>query len=101
MVRGAFETVDSKVAHDCGVIVEDPAFWSTRDVGESPFTYQAGVGGVITGWDVGVLGQAVGETRRLRIPPQEGYGAAGFPAWSIPPGATLTFEIEVLNIQGQ
>ena len=47
------------------------------------------------------MGQAVGETRRLRIPPQEGYGAAGFPAWSIPPGATLTFEIEVLNIGGR
>jgi len=32
---------------------------------------------------------------------QEGYGAGGFPAWGIPPGATLAFEIEVVKNEGQ
>ena len=36
-----------------------------------------------------------GEVRRLEIPAEEGYGAAGFPAWSIPGDAALTFEIQV------
>ena len=29
----------------------------------------------------------------------EGYGANGFPAWGIPPGGTLYFTIEVLEIK--
>ena len=28
------------------------------------------------------------------------YGANGFPAWGIPPGGGLLFEIEVLKIKG-
>jgi peptidylprolyl isomerase len=93
---------DTVVVHAVGHVEQSgKKFWSTRDKGESPFTYQAGVGGVITGWDVGALGMRVGETRKLRIPAEEGYGAAGFPAWGISPGACLLFELEVLSIQGK
>jgi U3 small nucleolar RNA-associated protein 21 len=74
-------------------------FWSTRDEGQKPFTYPAGVGKVIKGWDKGCLGMGLGETRKLLIPSAEGYGAKGFKAWGIPPGATLHFEIEVLKIK--
>lgn len=59
---------------------------------------QAGVGGVITGWDQGCLGMQLGEERELIIPAAEGYGASGFPAWGIPPGGTLNFTIEILKI---
>ena len=55
-------------------------FWCTKDAGQKPFSYQAGVGGVIKGWDQGCLGMAVGETRKLTIPGHEGYGGGGFPA---------------------
>ena len=38
--------------HATGVVLETgKKFWSTKDPGQQPFTYQAGVGGVITGWD--------------------------------------------------
>jgi FKBP-type peptidyl-prolyl cis-trans isomerase len=40
----------------------------------------------------------VGETRRLSIPASEGYGAAGFAEWNIPPNADLTFDVTVLSI---
>eukprot|EP00922_Rhytidocystis_sp_ex-Travisia-forbesii_P009646 GHVS01014102.1.p1 GENE.GHVS01014102.1~~GHVS01014102.1.p1 ORF type:complete len:280 (-),score=61.05 GHVS01014102.1:1052-1891(-) len=73
-------------------------FWSTRDAGQQPFKYTAGVGEVITGWDQGVLGMAQGEVRGISIPGNQGYGAQGFPAWGIPPNADLHFEIEVLSI---
>ena len=73
-------------------------FWSTKDPGQEPFTYQAGVGGVIKGWDQGCLGMAIGEERELVIPADEGYGADGFPAWGIPPGGTLNFTLECLKI---
>ena len=43
---------------------------------------------------------SLGEVRKLTIPADEGYGKRGFPAWGIPPGGTLFFEIEVLKISG-
>ena len=85
--------------HALGVVKQTGAkFWSTKDAGQQPFTYQAGVGGVITGWDQGCLGMQVGEIRELDIPAHEGYGARGFPAWGIPPNGGLVFTIEVLRI---
>mmetsp|Transcript_36564 Transcript_36564/g.70208 ORF Transcript_36564/g.70208 Transcript_36564/m.70208 type:complete len:163 (-) Transcript_36564:556-1044(-) len=74
-------------------------FWSTKDAGQRPFEYKAGVGGVIKGWDQGCLGMKKGEIRKLEIPADEGYGTQGFPAWGIPPDSELIFEIEVLKIK--
>ena len=67
------------------VVETGKKFWSTKDAGQKPFQYQAGVGGVIRGWDEGCLGMTVGETRQLVIPAAEGYGEGGNPAWGIPP----------------
>ena len=53
---------------------------------------------VIAGWDEGCLGMAVGEVAKLTCSPDYAYGAAGFPAWGIPPNAVLTFDIEILSI---
>ena len=86
--------------HATGVVKETgKKFWSTKDPGQKPFTYQAGVGAVITGWDQGLLGMQLGEERKLTIPAHEGYGANGFPAWGIPPNGTLEFTLEVLEIK--
>merc|ERR1712070_84552 len=86
--------------HATGVVKETgKKFWSTKDPGQEPFTYQAGVGQVIKGWDQGLLGMTVGEERQVIIPAHEGYGANGFPAWGIPPNGTLDFELEVLEIK--
>ena len=83
----------SKVkVHATGTVVEtEKKFWSTKDKGQQPFEYSAGVGGVIKGWDQGCLGMKVGEVRHLTIPADEGYGANGFPAWGIPPNGGLYF----------
>ena len=66
-------------------------------VGGQPFPFVLGAGQVIRGWDQGVPGMAVGGKRRLIIPPSLAYGSAGSPP-SIPPNATLVFEIEVVGI---
>ena len=96
------EARDTVTVHATGIVKEtNKKFWSTKDEGQQPFTYTAGIGGVITGWDQGCLGMRVGEVRKLDIPPHEGYGAAGFPAWGIPPNGGLLFEIEVLTIRGK
>ena len=85
---------------DTGVVQESgKKFWSTKDPGQQPFSYQAGVGQVIKGWDQGLLGMKLGEERQVVIPGHEGYGDNGFPAWGIPPGGTLDFTLEVLAIK--
>ncbi len=61
-----------------------------------PFTFQVGVGGVIAGWDQGVVGMHVGGKRQLIIPPALGYGTRGA-GGVIPPDAILVFTVEVLE----
>jgi len=93
----------SKVTvHATGFVVETgKKFWSTKDAGQKPFTYTAGVGQVITGWDKGLLGMKLGEEREVTIPADEGYGAGGFPAWGIPPNGSLRFLLEVLKMESK
>ncbi|XP_073126166.1 peptidyl-prolyl cis-trans isomerase FKBP12 [Henckelia pumila] len=74
-------------------------FWSTKDPGQTPFSFQLCQGKVIKGWDEGVLGMQVGEVARLRCSPDYAYGASGFPAWGIQPNSVLVFEIEVLSAE--
>ena len=63
-------------------------------VGGTPFIFTLGVGEVISGWDLGVAGMRVGGKRRLVVPPSLAYGQTRNS--SIPPNATLLFEIELI-----
>ncbi len=74
-------------------------FDSSRDRG-TPFAFKLGIGQVIQGWDLGVAGMMVGERRILTIPPELGYGDRGFGP-DIPPGATLLFDVELVEIHLQ
>ena len=72
-------------------------FDSSRDRGE-PFVFVLGAGRVIRGWDDGIVGMQRGGKRELRIPSGLGYGARGA-GKVIPPGASLVFEVELLDIR--
>ena len=72
--------------------------FDTNVNGGSPFSFNLGTGGVIAGWDRGVAGMLVGGVRRLVIPPELAYGAAGSPP-IIPANATLIFDIELVSVQ--
>ncbi len=64
---------------------------------QQAFGFSLGKGNVIAGWEEGVEGMRVGGKRRLIIPPALGYGEFGA-GGVIPPGATLLFEVELLDV---
>jgi FKBP-type peptidyl-prolyl cis-trans isomerase FkpA len=72
-------------------------FDSSRISGQ-PFRFPVGTGQVIKGWDQGVVGMKVGESRRLIIPADLAYGDSGA-GGVIPPGATLVFDIDLVAIE--
>ncbi len=80
-----------------GTLMNGTKFDSSYDHGGDPFKFTIGKGEVIKGWDQGVVGMKVGGKRRLRIPPDLGYGANGSPP-TIPANAGLVFEIELVSI---
>jgi len=84
--------------HYTGWLKDGTRFDSSLNRGE-PFSFTLGAGEVIDGWDEGVAGMQVGEKRQLIIPPDLAYGDQGA-GGAIPPGATLIFEVELLEVMG-
>lgn len=72
-------------------------FDSSVDRGQH-FQFPLGAGRVIKGWDQGVEGMLIGETRELTIPAELAYGDRG-KGDVIPPGATLLFEVELFDAE--
>ncbi len=80
-----------------GTLEDGTQFDSSLDPGRSPFEFQLGAGQVIAGWDEGYGGMKEGGRRTLTIPWNLGYGEAGAPP-TIPPCATLIFDVELVKI---
>ncbi|MDQ6616145.1 MAG: FKBP-type peptidyl-prolyl cis-trans isomerase [Actinomycetota bacterium] len=62
--------------------------------GKQPATFP--LSGVIKGWQTGLPGMKVGGQRLLGIPPDQAYGAQGYPP-TIAPAETLWFVVEVVK----
>ncbi len=98
MREGAGQTAksgDSVEMHYTGTLADGKKFDSSLDR-KQPLPLTLGTGAVIQGWDEGIPGMKVGEKRKLIIPPNLGYGERG--KGSVPPNATMTFEVELIKI---
>ena len=87
---------DTITVHYVGVLSDGTQFdesWSTG----TPFPVTLGQGGVIPGWDEGLVGAKVGERRHLLIGSDNAYGPEG--RGEIPPSAPLAFDVDVVDIQ--
>lgn len=82
--------------HYTGWLTTGEEFGTSRD--GSPYTFQLGRHQVPRGIEEGVTGMRIGDVRRLVVPPALGYGPRGQPP-TIPPSATLIYEIELLDIK--
>jgi len=79
--------------HYTGWLTDGTKFDSSVDRGQ---TIEFPLNGVIAGWTEGVGSMKVGGKRKLIIPADLGYGAAGA-GGVIPGGATLIFDVELIS----
>jgi FKBP-type peptidyl-prolyl cis-trans isomerase FkpA len=85
---------DTVKVHYRGTLIDGKEFDSSYKRGQ-PTSFP--LKGVIPCWTEGVQALKVGGKAKLQCPSQLAYGTRGIPG-VIPPDATLTFEIELLEI---
>ncbi len=86
---------DMVKVHYTGWLTDGKVFDSSRQRGE-PAEFP--VGWVIEGWNEALAMMTPGSRLKLTIPPDLGYGERGAPG-TIPPNATLIFDVELLSVR--
>ncbi|KAK5841148.1 hypothetical protein PVK06_010057 [Gossypium arboreum] len=89
------ENGDEVEVHYTGVLIDGTKFDSSLDRG-TPFKFKLGLGQVIKGWDEGIKTMKKGENATFTTPPELAYGESRSPP-TIPPNATLQFDVELIS----
>ena len=88
---------DTVIVHYVGVAHSSGEEFDASYNRQEPLRFRLGIGQVIQGWDQGVVGMKVGGRRRLIIPAELGYGAAGSPP-TIPANSALVFDVDLKKV---
>ena len=89
---------DKVAVHYEGRLEDGTIFDSSYKRGK-PFEVVIGVGKVVQGWDLGITRMELGEKALLTIREDYGYGQRR--RGKIPPGSTMIFTVELLEINGK
>jgi peptidylprolyl isomerase len=103
----AAEAGQTVKVHYTGTLEDGTMFDSSE--GRDPLQFTVGGGQVIPGFDAGVTGLKVGESRTVTIPPEEAYGPVNdqlkleFPIDQVPEGVDTTVgaALEITHESGQ
>jgi peptidylprolyl isomerase len=88
---------DGLNAHYTGTLEDGTQFDTSRD--GNPFVFLLGDDpAIIEGWHQGFATMREGGQRKLIIPPELAYGEEGSGDGTIPANATLTFDVELVDI---
>ena len=85
---------DRVVVNYRGTLADGSVFEKSRSGSPSPFRMDK----AIPCWQEALTRLRVGEKAQVICPPKQAYGAKGAPP-DVPPGAWLSFEIELVGIQ--
>jgi FKBP-type peptidyl-prolyl cis-trans isomerase len=88
---------DTVNVHYVGTLLDGTEFDASRNRGPAPASFP--VNRVIPGWTEGLQLMSVGSKYMLYIPSELAYKDSG--QGGIPPNSTLTFEVELISIDGQ
>ncbi|HZN60642.1 MAG TPA: FKBP-type peptidyl-prolyl cis-trans isomerase [Planctomycetota bacterium] len=93
---GNSPTLGSKVqVHVTGWLPDGKVFLDTRGV-NVPKEYRLDSLSLVKGWVETLLSMRTGEKRRVKVPSELAYGAAGLPQL-VPPRSDVEFEIELVS----
>jgi FKBP-type peptidyl-prolyl cis-trans isomerase FkpA len=92
------KATDVVSVHYHGTLPDGKVFDSSVQRGQP---VEFGLDRVIPCWSEAVQHMTVGEKAKLVCPSDIAYGDTGTPDGTIPPGATLVFEVELLGIKGR
>ncbi len=87
---------DTVTVHYSGFLLNGREFDSSVER-DQPFTFVAGKGQVIPGWDEGIQLLKKGGKAKFIIPPGLAYGSRNM--GTIPPNSTLVFDVQVLDVK--
>ncbi len=97
---------DTVTVHYTGSYENGEIFDTSRVEGREPFSFQVGAQQVIPGFDAGVIGMNIGESKSINIPVEEAYGPIvdemiiEAPLNVLPEGVEVGTMLQVMSPQG-
>jgi peptidylprolyl isomerase len=97
---------DTVKVHYTGTLDSGEVFDSSKMEGREPFSFKIGEQSVISGFENGIVGMTVGETKTINIPVDEAYGERDekllfeAPIERLPQGIEVGTKLQVMTPMG-